>query len=108
MTDRIKYGNTYNFDVEPPLNSEETELVINQLQFHLRGVPKGEVYTFDLRFGSDQDDDRDWGPYVAKSRAFKRAYFEREGKVTRQVVIDFLREHFADLLTLPHGLRVVK
>ncbi len=108
MSQRIKYGNTYNFDLQPPLGSQETELVINQLLFHLRGVPEDEVYVFDLRFGSDHDDDSDWAAYVAKSRAFKRAQFKREGKITRNTVIDFLREHFADMLTLPHGLRVVK
>ncbi len=108
MTDHIRYGNTYNFDLDPPLDAEFTEMVINQLLFHLRGVPENEIYTFDLRFGSDNDDDSDWSQYVEKSRDFQRAVFKREGKITRSIVIDFLREHFADMLTLPHGLRVVK
>lgn len=108
MTDRVKYGNCYGFDVDPPLNVEETEQVINQLQFHLRGVPEGEEFVFDLRIGSLDDDEDDWASYVSKSKAFKRESFKREGKVTRQVVIDFLREHFADLLTLPSGLKRVK
>ena len=109
MIDRVKYGNTYNFDLEPPLDTEYTEQVINQLLFHLRSLPEGETYTFDLRFGSDYDDASDWPKYAAKSRWIKRAYFKRDGKITREAVIDFLRESYMDVLTLPRpGLRRIK
>lgn len=108
MTKRIKYGNTINSNSGPPLTAEQTEQVIQMLLSYLRQTPEGETYVFDLRFGSDNDDDTNWEEYTEKATWFKRSFFERSEEITRAEVEAFLREDFADVLTMQPRLRRVK
>jgi hypothetical protein len=111
MDDQIQYGNCYNFDLpDQCLNEEETRDAINALMFDLRRVPVGATFVLDISIGPAHDPDTDWREFEKTRKKFTRAQFHKEKKAISEVeVIAFLREHFADILTLPRpGLRRVK
>ncbi|HEY9776011.1 MAG TPA: hypothetical protein V6C81_19770 [Planktothrix sp.] len=103
--------NCYNFDLpDECLNAEETRDVINALMFDLRRVPAGGTFVFDIAIGPASDPDAEWDKFLKTRKKFNRAEFHKEKKVVEESeVINFLREHFDDMLTLPRpGLRRVK
>lgn len=101
--DKVKNGNCYQFDIpDDCLNKEETAQVIQALLFDLKRTPVGESFVLDIAIGPDSPDDMGWKEFVQSRRKFNRAEFKKEGKdVSRDDVVQFLRENFADLLTLP-------
>lgn len=107
----IEHGNCYNFDLpDDRLNEDETRDVINALMFDLRRTPVGKVFVLDIAIGPERDDDMPWEEFLSSRMKFKRAKFEKnESKIAETQVVDFLREHFDDMLTLPRpGLRRIK
>ncbi|HEY9719098.1 MAG TPA: hypothetical protein V6C69_16610 [Trichormus sp.] len=110
----IEHGNCYNFDLpDDCLNEEETRDVINALMFDLRRTPVGTVFVLDISIGEPRKSNMSWKDFLASRTKFKRAEFKKENaKVPENEAIDFLREHFDDILTLPKppkpGLRRIK
>ncbi len=107
----IDHGNCYNFDLpDECLNADETRDVINALLFDLRRTPLGKTFVLDIAIGPERDSDMPWEEFVSTRAKFKRAEFPKEkAKYEDSEVIDFLREHFDEMLTLPRpGLRRIK
>lgn len=107
----IEHGNCYNFDLpDEQLNEEETRDVINALLHDLRRTPTGETFILDIAIGPDRHKNQSWAEFLETRKAFKRASFEKESDLVREHdVVQFLRENFAELLTLPRpGLRRIK
>ena len=107
----IEHGNCYNFDLpDDRLNTEETRDVINALMFDLRRTPVGKTFVLDIAIGPERPSDMEWQEFISTRVKFKRAEFAKESKKIEEAeVINFLREHFDDMLTLPRpGLRRVK
>jgi len=101
--DKIKYGNCYQFDLpDDTLNSDETAQVVNALLFDLKRTPAGESFILDISIGPDSAEDAPWDEFLKSRKKFHRAAFERtEEKLTKDDIVEFLRQHFADMLTLP-------
>jgi len=99
----IEHGNCYNFDLpDDCLNEEETRDVINALMFDLRRTPVGTKFILDISIGPARESDMSWQKFLASRVKFKRADFEKANKkIAESEAIDFLREHFAEMLTLP-------
>jgi hypothetical protein len=98
---RVKYGDCYNFDKDPPLDAVETGWVIEYMHEQVAKVPVGEKYVVDLSFGPDNVPSSDWPKWVKTRRAFNRAEFEvKQHPVKREEVVDFYKQHFGELLTL--------
>jgi hypothetical protein len=107
----IEHGHCYNFDLpDDCLNADETRDVIDALVFDLRRTPAGKSFVLDISIGPERDDGMSWQQFVATRVKFKRAEFIKENaKVSETEIVDFLREHFDDMLTLPRpGLRRIK
>jgi len=107
----IEHGNCYNFDLpDDRLNADETRDVINALMFDLRRLPVGKKFVLDIAIGPERDESMPWQQFVSTRVKFKRAEFEKEkAKIPESEVVDFLREHFDEMLTLPRpGLRRIK
>lgn len=97
---RVKYGDCYNFDKSPPLDTVETGWVVEYMLEQIAKVPAGEKYVVDLSFGPDNIPSSDWARWVKTRRAFSRAEFEvTEHPVKKEAVVDFYKEHFASLVT---------
>jgi len=101
--EKIEYGNCYQFDLpDDKLNADETAQVINALLFDLKRTPSGESFILDISIGPDSPEDVPWDEFLKSRKQFQRAAFERtDQKLGKDDIIDFLRQHFADLLTLP-------
>ena len=101
--EKVKYGNCYQFNIPDEfLNAEETGQVLDSLLFDLKRTPIGETFVLDISIGPDTPEDLPWEEFVTTRRAFKRAEFiKREKSIARDDMLHFLREHFADMLTLP-------
>ncbi len=107
----IENGNCYNFDLpDECLNEDETRDVINALLFDLRRTPVGKTFILDVAIGPERDEEMPWQQFVASRVKIKRAEFPKEtAKISVVEVVNFLREHFDDMLTLPRpGLRRIK
>jgi len=103
VTEKVKFGNCYQFDLpDNCLTKDETDQVIQALLFDLKRTPEGETFVLDIAIGPDMLPNMEWSAFVDSQKVFKRAGFKREpGQVKREDVVQFLREHFADMLTLP-------
>lgn len=109
---KVKHGNCYHFDLpDDCLNEVETRAVIDAFVADpvLKQTPIGEVFVLDIAIGPDFAQELPWTEYVGSMRAFKRAEFKKEKfATTERAAIEFLRTHFADMLTLPApSLRVI-
>jgi len=108
---KVEHGNCYNFDLpDDRLNEEETRDVINALMFDLRRTPVGKTFVLDIAIGPERDEEMPWEEFLSSRVKVKRAEFEKEDKkIVESEVIDFLRQHFDEMLTLPRpGLRRIK
>lgn len=108
---KVEKGNCYQFDIpDESLNAEETQSVIDALLWDLKRTKMGETFTVDIAIGPHEGAEQmAWDEFVGSRVKFSRAVFEKSEEVTRQACVDFLREHFADMLTLPPpGLRRIK
>ena len=103
MTEKVKFGNCYQFDLpDNCLNKDETDQVIQALLFDLKRTPAGETFILDIAIGPDMEPNMEWNDFVSSQKSFKRASFKRvDGQIKRDDVVQFLRDHFADMLTLP-------
>lgn len=101
--ERIKYGNCYQFDVpDDRLDANETAQIIDALLFDLKRTPVGESFILDISIGPDLPDDASWEEFLQSRRQFHRAAFEKsDQKLAKDEVIDFLRQNFAHILSLP-------
>lgn len=108
---KVSRGNCYQFDLpDDRLNDVETKQVIDALTWDLENTPVGETFVLDIAIGPDSPKKLPWAQFVASMKKFKRAEYEKTSQsISERDAIDFLREHFADLLTLPRpGLRRIK
>ena len=108
---KVSCGNCYQFDLpDDQLNDLETKQVIDALTWDLQNTPVGETFVLDIAIGPDSPKKLSWPKYIASMRHFKRAeYHKTREQVTERDAIEFLREHFAEMLTLPRpGLRRIK
>ena len=108
---KVGHGNCYQFDLpDDCLNDLETKQVIEALTWDLQKLPLGAKFVLDIAIGPDSPRKQSWEQFVASMRKFKRAEYEKEtDTISERDAIEFLREHFADLLTLPRpGLRRIK
>jgi hypothetical protein len=101
--EKVKYGNCYQFDLpDECLNADETAQVIDALLFDLKRVPVGESFVLDISIGPDLPDSATWEEFVTTRKRFHRAAFVRDNeKISKEDIIDFLRQNFADMLSLP-------
>lgn len=107
----IDHGNCYQFDIpDEALNRDETEQVIDALLYDLEKLPVGKIFVLDIAIGPDSAQGLEWTDFVSTRKKFKRAEFEKSSaQISKAEVIQFLRDNFADMLSLPApGLRRIK
>lgn len=94
------------------LNRDETQNAADYLLEQLQEVKIGEVFTLDIAIGKGGGESSQSLKFQASQRKFKSAQFEKiSDPVTEAEVMEFLRQNFDDMLTLPQpkrGLRRVK
>jgi hypothetical protein len=94
------------------LNAEETQTAADYFLEQLQELKIGEIFTLDIAIGKGGGESSQSLKFQARQRKFKSAQFEKiSDPVTEAEVMEFLRQNFDDMLTLPQpkrGLRRVK